>query len=158
MVDQVPSKLRSKIMSRVRGRDTVPEMQVRRMTHGMGFRYSLHRQNLPGKPDLVFPSRKKVIFVHGCFWHQHGCSKGKRPASNKEFWNAKLNRNIQRDKENILALNDLGWSVLVIWECEIKNLRQLKKRIRNFLKPTDQHISWYQPSKTHSYLNSVCSE
>ncbi|MCY3802998.1 MAG: very short patch repair endonuclease [Gammaproteobacteria bacterium] len=133
MVDHVTREHRSRIMGRVRGRDTSPEMHVRRATHGMGFRYSLYRRDLPGTPDLVFPSRKKVILVHGCFWHQHNCPKGTRPASNKEFWNIKLSRNIQRDRENISALNNQGWLVLVIWECETKNLKQLKCRIRNFL-------------------------
>ena len=135
MVDHISSEHRSLLMGRIRGQDTKPEMQVRCLVHGMGFRYRLHRQDLPGTPDLVFSKRKKAIFVHGCFWHQHDCPRGSRPTSNQEFWNSKLDKNIQRDTENISKLEALGWTVLVVWECETKNTEQLVSRIRSFLQP-----------------------
>ena len=121
-------------MRAVKGRDTVPEMTVRRLTHGMGYRYRLHRKNLPGKPDLVFPTRRKVIFVHGCFWHQHHCPRGTRsPKSSRDYWIPKLKRNKQRDAENQSRLREMGWDVLVIWECEMKDRDTLKDRIAVFL-------------------------
>ena len=121
-------------MRAVMGRDTVPEMTVRRLTHGMGYRYRLHRKNLPGKPDLVFPGRRKVIFVHGCFWHQHHCPRGERsPKSSRDYWIPKLKRNKQRDVENQARLCEMGWDVLVIWECEMKDRDALKNRIAAFL-------------------------
>ena len=137
MVDHVSPEIRSRIMGRVRGKDTQPEMRVRHLVSGMGFRYRLHRRELPGKPDLTFPGRRKVIFVHGCFWHQHDCVRGARPSSNRNFWNAKLDRTIQRDVDNISALEDSGWSVLVVWECETKDLERLGGRIKEFLEPAE---------------------
>lgn len=133
MTDSLSPALRSRNMSRVRGKDTASEMLVRRLVHRMGFRYRLHRRDLPGTPDLVFSSRRKVIFVHGCFWHQHNCKRGKRPSSNVEFWNAKLDGNSRRDKTNILSLQKNNWSVLVVWECETKQLDVLSRRIQRFL-------------------------
>ena len=125
---------RSKIMRAVKGRDTGPEMIVRRLTHGMGYRYRLHRSDLPGKPDLVFPARRKVIFVHGCFWHQHDCPRGARlPKSNRGYWVPKLTRNKQRDVQHKAQLRELGWNVLVIWECETKDRETLATRIKDFL-------------------------
>ena len=123
-------------MSRVRGRDTKPEMLVRRLTHGMGYRYRLHRRGLPGSPDLVFPSRMKVIFVHGCFWHQHldpRCKLARLPKSKLDFWGPKLETNRERDERNLVLLAELGWDVLVIWECQTNNREQLQARIREFL-------------------------
>ncbi|EAQ26796.1 XorII very-short-patch-repair endonuclease [Roseovarius sp. 217] len=123
-------------MSRVRGRDTKPEMLVRRLTHGMGYRYRLHRRGLPGSPDLVFPSRMKVIFVHGCFWHQHldpGCKLARLPKSKLDFWGPKLETNRERDERNLVLLAELGWDVLVIWECQTKNREELQTRIGEFL-------------------------
>ena len=108
-------------------------MRVRRLVFSLGYRYRLHQSDLPGTPDLVFPGRRKVIFVHGCFWHQHECSRGVRPASNIEFWNTKLSRNVQRDQKNVYALTADGWSVLVVWECETKSLHSLASRIVEFL-------------------------
>ena len=125
---------RSKVMRAVKGRDTEPEMTVRRLTHGMGYRYRLHRKDLPGKPDLAFPTRHKVILVHGCFWHQHHCSRGARtPKSSRAYWIPKLRRNKQRDAEHQIQLRNSGWRVLIIWECEIKNLDTVSARIRGFL-------------------------
>ena len=124
---------RSAVMKRVRGKDTAPEMTVRRMVHGMGFRYALHRSDLPGNPDLVFPARERVIFVHGCFWHGHSCRAGRnRPASNTNYWTAKLDRNVARDAVNRRRLRNLGWRVLVIWECELKNPNRLRARVSRF--------------------------
>lgn len=123
-------------MSRVRGRDTKPEMLVRRLTHGMGYRFRLHRRGLPGSPDLVFPSSMKVIFVHGCFWHQHldpGCKLARLPKSKLDFWGPKLETNRERDERNLVLLAELGWDVLVIWECQTKNREELQARIGEFL-------------------------
>ena len=123
-------------MSRVRGRDTKPEMLVRRLTHRMGYRYRLHRRGLPGSPDLVFPSRMKVIFVHGCFWHQHpdsACKLARLPKSKLDFWGPKLETNRERDERNLVLLAELGWDVLVIWECQTKNREELQARIGEFL-------------------------
>ena len=125
---------RSRTMRAVKGRDTGPEMTVRRLAHGMGYRYRLHRKDLPGKPDLAFPGRRKVIFVHGCFWHQHACPRGARsPKSSRDYWIPKLERNKQRDTENQARLCEMGWDVLVIWECEMKDRDALGKRIAAFL-------------------------
>lgn len=111
-------------------------MMVRSLVHSMGYRYRLHAPDLPGKPDLVFRSRKKVIFVHGCFWHQHGkssCLDGRMPKSRLEYWEAKLARNINRDQQNLEALLSMGWSVLTVWECETKPPGELKEILQNFL-------------------------
>lgn len=125
---------RSKVMRAVKSQNTGPEMIVRRLTHSIGYRYRLHRKDLPGKPDLVFPSRRKVIFVHGCFWHQHDCARGARlPKSHQEYWLPKLSRNKQRDAEHQATLRELGWDVLVIWECELKSLESVKSKINCFL-------------------------
>ena len=135
MTDHISPESRSRIMSRIRGKNTKPELVVRRLIHAMGYRYRLHRKNLPGTPDLTFSARKKVIFVHGCFWHQHSCPRGVRPASNTEFWNEKLNRNVRRDRKNLTMLRRNGWSVLVLWECETKEPEALIDLIGEFLGP-----------------------
>lgn len=115
---------RSEMMSRVRGRDTRPEIEVRKALHAAGFRFRLHRSDLPGKPDITFPKYRTVLFVNGCFWHQHpGCARAKRPASNRDFWNKKLTDNVARDTRNIRALQDIGWRVIVLWECQIREVR-----------------------------------
>lgn len=136
MIDSLTPKERSQRMSRVRGKDTKPEMVVRRLVHGMGYRYRLHRRNLPGIPDLVFPSRKKVIFIHGCFWHRHPdpkCKLARLPKSRLEFWKPKLEANRRRDLENINKLLLLGWEVLVVWECELGDKEQLENTVGSFL-------------------------
>ena len=121
-------------MRAVRGKDTTPEMRVRRAAHSLGYRYALHRKSLPGKPDLVFVSRRKIIFVHGCFWHLHNCRHGRvSPTSNVGYWYAKREKNQQRDREHIQALRAAGWKVLVVWECKTHNLSLLGKRLDNFL-------------------------
>ncbi|MXZ29021.1 MAG: DNA mismatch endonuclease Vsr [Gammaproteobacteria bacterium] len=125
---------RSAIMRAVKSCDTKPELIVRRITHSLGFRYRLHRKNLPGKPDLVFPSRSKVIFVHGCFWHQHTCPRGARsPKTNRDYWLPKLQKNKERDARNQKRLREMGWQVITIWECELADRDVLGKRIRAFL-------------------------
>ena len=129
-------KSRSEIMQAIRHKDTKPEMAVRRLTHSMGYRYRLHRRTLPGTPDLVFPSRRKVVFVHGCFWHQHDCKHGAHlPKSNREYWLPKLARNRERDAEHQMRLEALGWEALVLWECELGDSEKTARRLRKFLGP-----------------------
>ena len=121
-------------MSRVKGYDTKPEILVRSMVHRMGIRFRLHGRMLPGNPDIVLSRRQKVIFVHGCFWHGHsGCHRSKRPKTNIEFWNKKLDGNIERDKRSLLELDRMGWRVLVVWQCEIRKPEQLLKKLEGFL-------------------------
>jgi len=127
---------RSERMSRICGKDTKPELYVRRTLHRLGYRYRLHRRDLPGAPDLVFPSRKKVIFVHGCFWHAHeNCKIAHRPKTRRIFWDAKFKRNKERDRNNAKLLKKMGWDICIIWECEIKNDDLLVKRLSHFLGP-----------------------
>lgn len=132
-MDRVTKEKRSEIMSSIRGKNTSPELTVRKLVFSLGYRYRLHSKNLPGKPDLVFPGRKKVIFVHGCFWHMHDCKKGAPPESNKNFWYTKLERNKARDAKNLSELEKNGWEVLIIWQCQLKNLLELDAAIRAFL-------------------------
>lgn len=122
-------------MSAIRSKGMKPEMAVRQLVHGMGYRYRLHRKGLPGKPDLVFGPRKAVIFVHGCFWHQHDCQDGHRPKSNTGYWDEKLRRNVERDARVQAELEEMGWRVLVVWECEAKRPAELKDRLKIFLDP-----------------------
>ncbi|MDB5586885.1 MAG: hypothetical protein JWP26_1855 [Devosia sp.] len=127
---------RSDIMRAVKSKDTTPEMVVRRLIHGMGYRYRLHGKDLPGKPDLVFAGRRKVIFVNGCFWHGHNCKRGARqPKANGDYWKAKIARNVHRDAGNIVALVRAGWRVVTIWECETKvaDRPALAAKLREFL-------------------------
>ncbi|WP_084632686.1 very short patch repair endonuclease [Pleomorphomonas oryzae] len=130
MVDRLSSDRRSWLMSRVRCRHTAPEMRVRQAVHALGLRFRLHRRDLPGKPDLVLPGRRLAVFVHGCFWHRHlGCKHATTPKSNAEFWNAKFEANIARDKRVTSELEALGWRVEVIWECETENSATLAQAI-----------------------------
>ncbi len=125
---------RSRIMRAVKGADTAPELSVRRLAHQIGYRFRLHRKDLPGKPDLVFPRLRKVVFVHGCFWHGHDCARGARsPKANAEYWRKKIDRNSLRDAANMAALKAKGWRVAVIWECELKEPSQVKRRLARFL-------------------------
>ena len=117
-MDKFSAKKRSSIMSSVKNKNTKPEVMVRSLFHKNGLRFRLHRKDLPGSPDIVLPKFKTVVFVHGCFWHGHECPKGKRPATNTEFWNEKLNKNLNRDKANYSALRKAGWNIELIWECE----------------------------------------
>jgi DNA mismatch endonuclease, patch repair protein len=129
-------KTRSAIMRAVSSTDTAPELAVRTLIHSLGFRYRLHDKRLPGKPDIVFSSRKKAIFVHGCFWHGHHCKRGNRtPKTNSEYWTRKIARNMTRDENNAKLLLEMGWISLVIWECELKDKERLVKRLMGFLSP-----------------------
>jgi len=134
-MDTVSVEKRSYIMSRIRSKDTGPEMVVRRALHGMGCRYRLHRRDLPGNPDIVMPGRRLAIFVHGCFWHQHRKCRGSRiPKSNVEFWRAKLERNVKRDRKAVRDLRAMGWDVKVVWECEIpKDVGEAAEKLRREL-------------------------
>ena len=128
---------RSAVMRAVKSRDTKPEMQVRRAAHALGYRFRLHRKDLPGSPDLVFPSRNKVIFVHGCFWHGHDCSRGSRmPKTNAEYWLAKIARNVARDERVRGELAVRGWEALTIWECDLKAPDQPQRALTAFLRPS----------------------
>lgn len=124
-------------MSRVRRKDTTPELTVRRLLFGLGYRYRVHRKGLPGTPDIVFLKRKKAVFVHGCFWHGHfGCKLASRPKSSIEFWTKKISDNQARDAKNIAQLSEQGWEVLVVWQCEINDESMLKEKLVRFLGPT----------------------
>lgn len=134
MVDVLTPEQRRLNMSRIRGKDTKPELAVRRLVHSMGFRYRLHRKDLPGRPDLVFPILRKVINVHGCYWHVHACRFGSvRPATNAGFWETKRKSNVVRDQRNEQLLREQGWSALTIWECEL-SAEKLPEMIRQFLR------------------------
>lgn len=128
------SELRSRTMRSVKARDTKPEMKVRRLLHRMGYRYRLHRRDLPGKPDIVFASRRKVIFVHGCFWHGHSCKRGNRlPKTNAEYWRAKILSNVERHANQLSELTTSGWEALTLWECELGNDESIRQRLNAFL-------------------------
>lgn len=130
MTDVFDAEKRSAIMRAVKSRDTRPEMRVRKAAHALGLRFRLERADLPGKPDLVFPSRRVALFVHGCFWHGHDCPRGARmPAANRDYWQAKIGRNIARDRASLLALRELGWKPEVIWECETADAAALSRLI-----------------------------
>ncbi len=136
MTDLLTPEQRRRNMASIRGRDTLPEMIVRSMLHRIGYRYRLHLSDLPGKPDLVFPKFRKIIFIHGCFWHMHDCKYGKvTPATNKEFWRAKRLSNLRRDKKTLAALRRARWRVSIVWECAVKGLDPgvLRKRLVRFL-------------------------
>jgi len=123
-------------MSRIRKTGSKPEVQVRQLAHRLGYRFRINRRDLPGTPDIVFPGRRKVIFVHGCFWHQHeGCRLSNLPRTRTDYWLPKLARTVERDREAIDALQGRGWDVLVIWECEIKDREALAERLGHFLEP-----------------------
>ena len=131
-MDRLSAAQRSENMRRIKSKDSSAELAVRRLVHGLGYRYHLHDQQLPGRPDMVFPGRRKIIFMHGCFWHQHRCSRAHTPRSRTEYWKPKLDRNRARDREHRRTLKALGWEVLVIWECEITNLTALTHRLKRF--------------------------
>lgn len=132
-MDRVSSEKRSLIMSAVRSKNTSPELAVRRLVYGLGYRYRLHSKSLPGCPDLVFSGRRKVILVHGCFWHRHPkCRYATTPKSRVDFWMAKFERNVARDRRVCRELKKMGWAVMVVWQCELKDLQQLSQRIEAF--------------------------
>lgn len=134
MADNLTAAQRLDCMRAVRSQNTAPEMRVRQAAHSLGYRYALHRKDLPGKPDLVFVARRKVIFVHGCFWHLHKCRHGRiSPVSNQDYWRAKREKNRKRDREHLRALRAAGWKVLVIWECRTRDTARLRERLAGFL-------------------------
>ena len=135
MVDNRSTESRSALMSRIGGKDTAPELVVRRLLHSLGYRFRLHRRDLPGTPDIVFASRHKVIFVNCCFWHAHGCRIGRPPKSHPEFWLPKLEKNRSKDARNRRSLRDAGWGVCTIWQCQIRTLDRLQAQIMSFLGP-----------------------
>ena len=139
-MDKLSTDRRSANMAQIRSKDMKPELIVRRLVHSLGYRYRLHRKDL-GKPDLVFSSNKKVIFVHGCFWHQHPdpkCLDGRAPKSNLTYWKPKLERNLERDRQHTRALRDSGWKTLIVWECETRDLAYLWRRLVRYLGPRTQ--------------------
>ena len=140
MTDTVSVSERSRIMALVGAKNTRPEMRVRQLIHGMGYRYRLHSKELPGKPDLVFVGRHKVIFVNGCFWHRHGdCRFASMPKSNRDFWSEKFERNVARDQDNYLKLRAAGWGVLIVWQCELRDIETIANRVAQFLGPVRGH-------------------
>nr|WP_282966331.1 very short patch repair endonuclease [Burkholderia vietnamiensis] len=133
-VDNLTPQQRRKTMQQVRSTNTSPELLVRRTLHRMGYRFRLHRKDLPGCPDIVFPGRKKLIFVHGCFWHRHaGCAHASMPSSRLEYWESKFERTVVRDAQALQKLHDTGWRTLVIWTCELRDRGELERRLSAFL-------------------------
>ncbi len=135
MVDIFSKQKRSEIMSKIKSKNTKPELLIRKLLYQKGYRYRLHKQNLPGKPDMVFGKLKKLIFINGCFWHGHKCGKNISPENNKLFWKNKIEKNKKRDNENFNKLKAMGWKCLIVWQCEIKlkNLNLLLKKLISFL-------------------------
>jgi DNA mismatch endonuclease (patch repair protein) len=139
MADNLRPEARSRNMAAIVSKHTRPELAVRKLVHALGYRYRLHVRTLPGKPDLVFTSRRKVIEVKGCFWHHHSCKEGQRvPLSNRDYWQRKIARNVERDAENERLLKKQGWMALLIWECEVKNAIGLRRRIKSFLRKREE--------------------
>jgi len=135
MVDNLTPEQRSERMRRIRGKNTKPEIAVRKLLFSLGYRYRIHASSLPGKPDLCFPGRRKAIFVHGCFWHGHGCKISNEPKTRTAYWQARFSKNKERDRANLLALHQLGWETLVVWECEVRHLDRLAEQLVAFLGP-----------------------
>lgn len=135
MPDIFAPEKRHEIMQNVKTKNTAPEIKLRSLLHKNGFRFRVNRKDLPGKPDIVLPKYRAVIFVHGCFWHGHDCPRGRRPQTNADFWNQKIDRNVIRDKSDASLLESLGWRVLIVWECEIKKKNEavLLSRVKEFL-------------------------
>lgn len=134
MTDHLTPEARSQHMARVKNRNTKPELIVRHLLHTMGYRFRLHRKDLPGSPDIVLPRHRKVVFTHGCFWHGHaGCRRAGRPTSNRAFWDKKIDRNIERDEIAVMALRASGWQVLVVWECETRDRESLSHVLAEFM-------------------------
>jgi DNA mismatch endonuclease (patch repair protein) len=133
-MDVLTPEQRQRCMASISGKNIKPELIVRKLLYSLGYRYRLHYSNLPGKPDLVYPDKRKVIFIHGCFWHRHDCKKGNsRPSKNSEFWQKKLADNASRDNRNISELKKLGWEILVFWECQIKDLQAISINLHSYL-------------------------
>ncbi|MDQ2785165.1 MAG: DNA mismatch endonuclease Vsr [Chloroflexota bacterium] len=154
MPDVYDTQTRSRVMRSVKSRDTKPEMRVRRTLHAMGYRFRLHRGDLPGKPDITLPRYRTVLFVHGCFWHQHeACERAERPTSNTAYWQKKLSRNVERDYANRLALEVAGWYVVTVWECEIDSAKNLADLLTERL--TNQRFSVSPVSSPASSTGNV---
>ena len=132
-MDILTPEQRSEVMRRVRGKDTKPERLLRSALHRAGFRFRLHRRSLPGAPDIVFPGRRKAIFVHGCFWHSHRCGRARKPASNRDYWIPKLAENKKRDARNRRRLAALGWRSMVVWECQLRTMDRVLEKVEKFL-------------------------
>ncbi len=134
MADVFSRAKRSSIMSKIKGKNTAPELRVRRLLHALGFRFRLHRNDIPGRPDVVLPRHRKVILIHGCFWHGHSrCKRAKLPTTNVEFWQTKIAKNKARDREVRRQLRDLGWQVLELWQCQLKSVDDLGRRLEDFV-------------------------
>jgi len=143
-VDTFSPEKRSDIMRRVRSIDTTPEKKVRSILHSLGFRFRLHRSDLPGKPDIVLPKRRTVVFVHGCFWHRHqGCRRATTPASRQEYWLPKFKRTVERDEKNQEELRQEGWNVIVVWECEMKDMANLAANLFELV-AHDKSLAWHE--------------
>jgi len=139
MADVFTPEKRSAIMARVKNRNTKPEILVRSMLHALGYRFRLHRKDLPGTPDVVLPRHRKVVLVHGCLWHGHpGCRRAARPTTNAEFWNRKIDANLRRDAEALKKLTSAGWQVLTVWECQTRNQDTLRGRLQQFMQSTKE--------------------
>lgn len=140
MVDTLSPAERSERMARIRGRDTKPEIWVRRTLHANGYRFRLHRRDLPGRPDIVLPKYRAVVFVHGCFWHAHTCQKGRIPGTRSTFWEAKFQGNKKRDARNVRALRAAGWRVLTIWECELSKPHSRERALINLMNKINREL------------------
>lgn len=134
MADLYSESKRSEIMSKISGKETKPEILVRKFLFGQGLRFRKNMDTLPGKPDIILPKFKTVIFVHGCFWHGHTCKAGKLPETRKEFWTKKISDNIERDKKNISELSELGWKVIIVWQCDLKNKEKRDSRLQKLIR------------------------
>ncbi|WP_407152429.1 very short patch repair endonuclease [Bradyrhizobium sp. ORS 86] len=144
-------------MARIRKIDTKPELAVRAILYARGFRYRLHRRDLPGNPDIVFPSRRKVVLVHGCFWHRHDCPSGRKlPKSNAQYWVPKLHRNRARDEQNLLKLEALGWRTMIVWECEMSDLEALERRLLGFLRLSRRRSTNDRHGMNHPASRRLC--
>jgi len=133
-MDKITIEERSALMARIRSKDTKPELAVRSLLHRLGYRFRLHRRDLPGTPDIVLPRHKKIVLVQGCFWHGHDCQLASSPKSNTRYWSEKIQKNKERDQRNIHALRDRGWTVIEIWECEVRRACGLERRLLDFLR------------------------
>ena len=137
--ERTVSEVRSRNMAAIRGKDTAPELAIRRILHAMGLRFRLHRKDLPGRPDIVLPKHRTVVFVHGCFWHRHeDCRHTTTPKTRQEFWQTKFAANVERDRRNQTDLQQLGWRVIVIWECELRQHSDLETRLKRLFRVIDQ--------------------
>lgn len=133
MADTISQERRSALMRRIRSKDTRPEMAVRSLLHRLGYRFRLHRKDLPGRPDIVLPKHRKIVLVHGCFWHGHTCRLASKPKSNQAYWAEKIQGNQARDARSLAALQNQGWTVLQLWECEVRQFTGLEDKLRKFL-------------------------